>query len=51
MLPRYYADFGDWKRLPINIDALNKVTVGDLQRVAARYFGPQNRTQASAEVR
>lgn len=51
LLPRYVADFGDWKRLVANIDGLNKVTVGDLQRVAGRYFGPQNRTQAIGEVR
>ena len=46
LLTRYYAEYGDWRKLFTSIDDLSKVTADDVQRVAARYFVKQNRTVA-----
>jgi predicted Zn-dependent peptidase len=46
LLPEYDASYGDWRRLFTTIDELNRVTPEDLQRVAAQYFTPANRTVA-----
>ena len=44
LLASAYIDYGDWRKLFTQIDDLNKVTAADVQRVAARYFTPSNRT-------
>ena len=46
LLVRYYAEYGDWRKLFTNIDDLSKVTAADVQRVAAKYFVRRNRTVA-----
>ena len=46
LLASAYIDYGDWRKLFTQIDDLNKVTAADVQRVAARYFTPSNRTLA-----
>ncbi len=46
LLTRYYAGYGDWRKLFTSIDDLAKVTGADVQRVAAKYFVKQNRTVA-----
>jgi predicted Zn-dependent peptidase len=46
LLTRYYASYGDWRKLFTAIDDISKVTSADVQRVAARYFTKQNRTVA-----
>jgi predicted Zn-dependent peptidase len=42
----YYANYGDWRKLFTALDALNKVTAEDVQRVAQMYFISVNRTLA-----
>jgi len=44
LLPNYYASYGDWRKLFTALDDLGKITVEDVQRVAAKYFVPMNRT-------
>jgi zinc protease len=39
-----YAAIGDWRMLYLHRDRLRQVTVADVQRVAARYLKPSNRT-------
>ncbi len=39
-----YAAIGDWRVLYLHRDRLRKVTVADVQRVAAHYLKPSNRT-------
>jgi predicted Zn-dependent peptidase len=46
LLPQYQAVFGDWRRLFATTGELNRLTGEDLQRVAAEYFTPANRTVA-----
>jgi len=46
LLASYYANYGDWKKLFTSLDDIDKVTAGDVQRVAAKYFTPENRTVA-----
>ena len=46
LLTRYYAGYGDWRKLFTAIDDIAKVTAGDVQRVAGTYFVKKNRTVA-----
>jgi predicted Zn-dependent peptidase len=46
LLASYYVNYGDWRKLFTSIDDIDKVTAGDVQRVARQYFTPQNRTVA-----
>ncbi len=46
LLASYYANFGDWKKLFTELDEVDKVTADDVQRVAKKYFTPDNRTVA-----
>ena len=46
LLTRYYAAYGDWRKLFTAIDDMAKVTAGDVQRVAGTYFVKKNRTVA-----
>jgi predicted Zn-dependent peptidase len=46
LLPEYYASYGDWRKMFTTIVELNRLTGEDLQRVAAQYFTPANRTVA-----
>jgi predicted Zn-dependent peptidase len=50
MLAEYHANFGDWKKLFTSIDDIDKVTVDDVQRVARRYFTPENKTVAQTVI-
>ena len=45
-LTSYYNSYGDWRKLFTSLDEVNKVTADDVQRVARRYFVPENRTEA-----
>lgn len=42
----YHVAYGDWRKLFIAIDDINKVTGADVERVAREYFGKANRTVA-----
>ena len=46
LLPNFYANFGDWRKLFTTIEDYQKVTAEDVQRVARKYFVVQNRTTA-----
>jgi predicted Zn-dependent peptidase len=46
LLAEYYVNYGDWRKLFTAIDDIDKVTAADVQRVAKKYFTPQNRTVA-----
>lgn len=46
LLASYYANFGDWRKLFTELDDIDKVTADDVQRVAKKYFVPDNRTVA-----
>jgi predicted Zn-dependent peptidase len=46
LLAEYYANYGDWKKLFTSLDEIDKVTTDDVQRVARKYFTPENRTVA-----
>jgi len=46
LLASYYANYGDWKKLFTSLDEIDKVTADDVQRVAKKYFTPENRTVA-----
>jgi predicted Zn-dependent peptidase len=46
LLTSAYANYGNWRKLFTLIDDYGKVTPDDLQRVARKYFTPQNRTVA-----
>jgi predicted Zn-dependent peptidase len=48
MLGFYQANFGDWRKLFVNLDAYAKVTADDIQRVLIKYFVPTTRTTVSA---
>jgi predicted Zn-dependent peptidase len=45
-LASYYADYGDWRKLFTDVDDIDKVTAGDVQRVAKTLFDPLQRTVA-----
>jgi len=40
----FYGNWGDWRRMFTSLDDLDKITGADVQRVAAQYFVPANRT-------
>jgi predicted Zn-dependent peptidase len=42
----YQVAYGNWRKLFTAIDEINKVTAGDVQRVAREYFAKANRTVA-----
>jgi predicted Zn-dependent peptidase len=46
LLALSYAGYGDWRKLFTSLDDFNRVTAGDVQRVAQKYFIPANRTIA-----
>jgi predicted Zn-dependent peptidase len=46
LLPQYEVVYGDWRRLFATSGELNRLMGEDLQRVAAEYFTPANRTVA-----
>jgi predicted Zn-dependent peptidase len=46
LLPAYYANYGDWRKLFTGLDDINAVTAEDVQRVARQYFVPEARTVA-----
>ncbi len=46
MLPAYYANYGDWRKLFTGLQDIDKVTADDVQRVARQYFVTENRTVA-----
>ena len=46
LLTSYYVNYGDWRKLFTSIDDINKVTAGDVQRVAQKYFITNTRTTA-----
>jgi predicted Zn-dependent peptidase len=46
LLASYHANYGDWKKLFTSLDEIDKVTADDVQRVARKYFTPENRTVA-----
>jgi predicted Zn-dependent peptidase len=46
MLALHHAQFGDWRRMFVSMDELNKVTSDAVQRVAARYLVAAGRTTA-----
>ena len=45
-LATYQVLTGDWRNLFRDLEAINKVTREDVQRVATTYFGERNRTVA-----
>jgi predicted Zn-dependent peptidase len=47
LLTDYYAAYGDWRKLFTSIDDIDKVTAGDVQRVARKYFINNGRTTGS----
>ena len=46
LLPSYYANYGDWRKLFTSLEEIDKVTAQDVQRVARQYFVPEARTIA-----
>ncbi len=46
LLTSYYVNYGDWRKLFTSIDDINRVTAGDVQRVAQQYFVTNARTTA-----
>ncbi len=46
LLTSYYVNYGDWRKLFTSIDDVDKVTAGDVQRVAQKYFVTNARTTA-----
>ena len=46
LLPSYYFDFGDCRRLFTATGEFDRLTAEDIQRVALQYFQPGNRTVA-----
>lgn len=47
LLGRYEVYHGDHRKLWTAVEELNKVTAGDVKRVAGKYFGEKNRTVAT----
>jgi predicted Zn-dependent peptidase len=48
-LATYQTVFGDWRELFHEVDKIDKVTAGDIRRVASATFVPANRTTAMLE--
>ncbi|MGC9946092.1 MAG: pitrilysin family protein [Bryobacteraceae bacterium] len=46
LLTAYRAIYGDWRKVFTSLDELDRVTAGDVQRVAKECFVPQKRTVA-----
>jgi predicted Zn-dependent peptidase len=46
LLPAYYADYGDWRKLFTAAAEYDRLTAEDLQRVALQYLVPAGRTVA-----
>jgi zinc protease len=46
LLPSYYMNYGDWRKLFTTVADYDRLTAEDLQRVAVQYFIPSNRTLA-----
>jgi predicted Zn-dependent peptidase len=46
MFASCYANYGDWRKLFTTLDDYSKVTADDIQRLARKYFTPENRTIA-----
>jgi predicted Zn-dependent peptidase len=46
LLTKYYASYGDWRKLFGSIDLIDKVTADDVQRVAVKYLDRKGRTVA-----
>ena len=44
LLPAYYANYGDWRKLFNTIGDMDRVTAEELQRASVQYFNPMNRT-------
>ena len=44
LLPAYYVNYGNWRRLFTDLSLYSQLTAEDLQRVALQYFIPANRT-------
>ena len=44
MVGHYHLRAGNWRLVNDYLDNINAVTTADLQRVAAEYFSPNNRT-------
>ena len=45
LLPAYYAQYGDWRKLFTGLDEIDAVTADDVQRVAREYFIANGRTE------
>ncbi len=45
-LPSYYANYGDWRKLFTELEEYDRVTAGDVQRVAKTYLIGPTRTVA-----
>jgi predicted Zn-dependent peptidase len=50
-LNSYQVITGDWRNLFRRIDAIDKVTAADIQRVANKYFTVENRTVGTIETK
>jgi predicted Zn-dependent peptidase len=48
-LPFYEVTYGDWRMMFKGLDEIEKVTAGDVQRVARQYFVPDHRTVIYSE--
>jgi predicted Zn-dependent peptidase len=46
LLALHHAVYGNWRKVFTSLDELSKVTAEDVQRVAQRYFVPENSTFA-----
>jgi predicted Zn-dependent peptidase len=44
LLTSYHAVYGDWRKLFTSLDELDRITAGDVQRVAKECFVPEKRT-------
>ncbi len=49
-LAEYQTRYGDWRELFLQLDKVDKVTKGDIRRVANEIFVPSNRTEAWIET-
>jgi predicted Zn-dependent peptidase len=49
-LAEYQTRYGDWRQLFLELDRVDKVTKGDIRRVANRVFVASNRTSAEIDT-